>query len=224
MRSSTLNQVDDRTTKARIRDAAIECFAAEGVSATSIRTIATTAGVSPGLVMHHFGSKDALRVACDEHVATLIREQKGGAMAQGASLDPLAALRSVVDGPPILRYLARTLVDGSPHVADLVDELVSDAIAYTETAVEAGLLKPSEQPRERATLLTLWLLGGVVLHEHMERLLGVDITADFSQDPKSAAAYIAPALDLFGGLITDTAKQMMTEAFVNAQEETEEPA
>ena len=61
MRSS-----DDLTTSARIRDAAIAQFGAHGFN-TGVRAIATAAGVSPGLVIHHFGSKDGLRKACDEY-------------------------------------------------------------------------------------------------------------------------------------------------------------
>ncbi|HSR46067.1 MAG TPA: TetR family transcriptional regulator [Acidimicrobiia bacterium] len=220
MRSS----IDDRTAKARIRDAAMECFAADGIDSTSLRTIAAAAGVSAGLVIHHFGSKDALRIACDEHVAARIREQKASAMAQGAGVDPLAALRSAAGGPPLLRYLARTIVDGSSHVDDLVDELVNDAVGYMETGVAAGLLTPSDIPRRRAALLTLWSLGGVVLHKHMERLLGVDITADFSRDPESAAAYVLPALDVLGGVVTDVTKNLWTEAFADASDDAKETA
>ena len=40
--------------------------------------IAQDAGVSPGLVLHHFGTKDALRAACDEHVLRQIREDAEG--------------------------------------------------------------------------------------------------------------------------------------------------
>lgn len=42
----------------RIRDAALKCFAAHGTAATSLRFIADTAGVSIGLVQHHFGTKE----------------------------------------------------------------------------------------------------------------------------------------------------------------------
>ncbi|NNC92496.1 MAG: TetR family transcriptional regulator [Acidimicrobiia bacterium] len=222
MRSAADLPTDDRTTKARIRDAAIECFAAEGIAATSIRAIAASAGVSAGLVMHHFGSKDELRVACDEYVAAFIRETKTSAMSMGAGIDPLAALRSALGGPPLLRYLARTLVDGSPHVAELVDEFVDDAVGYMEVGVETGLIQPSEMPRQRAALLTIWSLGGIVLYEHMERLLGVDITSDFSQDPQTAATYVAAALDVFGGLFTDTTKELWGQAFADSNEETKE--
>lgn len=218
-----MRSIDDRTTIARIRDAAITEFAANGVDGTSIRTIAATAGVSPALVIHHFGSKDDLRVACDEYVAGIIREVKGGVMASGSALDISAAFRAVGD-IRAAEYLARTLVDGSPHVAELVDEIVDDAIKYVATGVETGMIRPSAHERERAAILTIWALGALVLHEHLERLIGVDITADFSLDPKAASAYMAPVLEIYGqGVITDKTVQLMSEAFVPTDEE-KEPA
>lgn len=58
---------EDLTARARIRDAALRLFADHGVEGTTIRDIATDAGVSVGLVRHHFGSKDDLRTACDAY-------------------------------------------------------------------------------------------------------------------------------------------------------------
>lgn len=211
---------DDRTTVARIRDAAITEFAANGVDGTSIRTIAATAGVSPGLVIHHFGSKDNLRVACDEYVAGMIRDVKGAAMASGGGFDVTAAFRSVGE-IPAAKYLARTLIDGSPHVAELVDEIVNDAVAYVATGVDSGMIKPSDHERERAAILTIWGLGALVLHEHLERLIGVDITADFSENPKAVSAYMAPILEIYSeGFLTEKTIQLMSEAFVDASTKT----
>ncbi|MFA9444130.1 TetR/AcrR family transcriptional regulator [Egicoccus sp. AB-alg6-2] len=185
----------DRTARARVRDAAIACFADQGVAATSVRTIAAAAGVSPALVIHHFGSKDDLRIACDQHVASLVREQKSAAMAQGPGMDPLAALRTYGDGPPLLAYLARTLVDGSPHVAELVDDLIADAVDYMQQGVEAGVLTPTDDPHGRAAVLTLWSLGALVLHEHVARALGADLLGG---DPMDALPYFRPGLDVMG--------------------------
>ncbi|HJE59178.1 MAG TPA: TetR/AcrR family transcriptional regulator, partial [Nocardiopsis listeri] len=53
-------QRDDLTARARIRDAALTRFGQEGFG-VSVRAIAEEAGVSPGLVIHHFGSKEKLR-------------------------------------------------------------------------------------------------------------------------------------------------------------------
>lgn len=189
---------DDRTAKARIRDAAIECFAKHGIADTTVRKIAEIAKVSPGLVMHHFGSMDGLRAACDDYIATVIREQKSGALSAGPSIDVLAALRESDTGY-LGQYLARILVDDSPAVAHLVDDLVADAEEYIQQGVEAGIILPSENPGGRAALLLLWQLGALVLHRHMDRLLGIDLTDPDATTKPSLVNYIAPVYEVLGG-------------------------
>ncbi|MGI8874852.1 MAG: TetR/AcrR family transcriptional regulator [Egibacteraceae bacterium] len=213
---------DDRTARARIRDAAIARFADDGVAGTSVRAIAGQAGVSPALIIHHFGSKDALRTACDEHVAATIRERKQAAMAAGPGLDPVAALRCGQEGPPLLRYLARTLVDATPQVAALVDEMVADAAAYMAEGVGTGVLRPTEHPYGRAAVVTVWTLGALVLHEHVHRLLGANLTGSPDQ-VAAATAYFGPALEVLSdGLITEAAAARMRAAFAAARADPEE--
>ena len=166
---------DDRTTKARIRDAAIGCFAESGLAETTVRKVAVAAGVSPGSVIHHFDSMEGLRAACDEYVAATIRNYKRSAMSSGPSIDVLAALRDTSMGP-MVGYLAAVLADDSPAVAKLVDDLVDDAEGYLQEGVAAGMLRPSADPRGRAIVLTMWNLGALVLHHHLERLIGLDLT------------------------------------------------
>jgi ABC-type multidrug transport system fused ATPase/permease subunit len=48
---------DDRTAWAVIRDEALRLFAGRGPDAVAVRQVAAAAGVSPGLVIHNFGSK-----------------------------------------------------------------------------------------------------------------------------------------------------------------------
>ena len=138
----------------------------------------------------------------------------------GGAFDVTAAFRTVGE-LPAAKYLARTLVDGSPHVAELVDEIVTDAMKYVATGVETGMVKPSNHEWERAAILTIWSLGSLVLHEHLERLVGVDITADFSENPKAVSAYMAPILEIYGqGVFTDNTVQLMRAAFVDAPPKT----
>lgn len=215
MRSEPAPPEDDRTTVARIRDAAIGCIADLGVDGASVRAIATAAEVSPALVIHHFGSKDRLRQACDHHVASLVRDAKEKAAAEGASLDPLAQLQAYDEGLPLLRYLARTLVDGSPHVAALVDEMVADAVAYTEQGVDSGLMRPADDPRGRAAVLTIWSLGAVVLHEHVHRVLGADLTGSAAD----MAAYAVPAAEILGrGVLAPGVYERIRDSFPSEQE------
>lgn len=218
---------DDRTAKARIRDAAIGCFAKHGVAGTTARKVADSAGMSPGSVIHHFGSMAGLRAACDEHVAAVVRQQKQEAMSSGTGIDVLAALRESNFGS-LAGYLAEVLVEDSPAVAKLVDDLVADAEVYMQQGVEQGLVRPTPNPRGRAVVVAIWSLGALVLHRHLERILGVDVTdPDVGANP-AIAAYVGPAYEIFGdGILTEEYAAHLQEAFtadVGAEESTESPA
>lgn len=47
-------------------------FAERGAAEVTIRDIAAGAGVSPSLVIHHYGSKEGLRAAVDERATALV--------------------------------------------------------------------------------------------------------------------------------------------------------
>jgi AcrR family transcriptional regulator len=204
---------DDRTAKARIRDAAIACIAEHGIGDTTARRVADAAGVSPGLVIHYFGSMEGLRSACDEYVAASIRRIKREALAAGPSIDVLSTLRSFREWP-MMGYLARVLADDSPAVAALVDELVEDAEGYIQLGVESGMMKPTEDPRGRAVIISMWQLGMLVLHHHLERLLGVDLTdLDLGSSPH-LAGFVGSVYEIYGhGVLTDAFATHVREAF-----------
>jgi AcrR family transcriptional regulator len=50
----------------RLLDAALKRFAADGIAATTLRTIAVEAGVNPALVHYYFGDKERLQTAVVE--------------------------------------------------------------------------------------------------------------------------------------------------------------
>jgi len=205
-------RVDDRSTKARIRDAAIECLARYGVHDMTARRVAETAGVSPALVIHHFGSMEGLRSACDEYVIAAIKRRKKDAAAAGLGLDLLGALRDE-SVPSLLGYLAAVLVEESPAVERLVDQLAADVEEYSADFVEAGVLSPSRYPRERAALLLIWSLGSLVLRKHLKRLVGVDLeAADMAATP-GFARYALATYEIYGnGILTREAMERLTTA------------
>lgn len=221
MRSTTPGRAplaDDRTTRARIRDAAIARFARDGIAATSVRAVASDAGVAPSHVVHYFRSKAGLRAACDEHVASLLRALQEEAVDAGLQLDPLATARRSMSGSPVLAYLARTLVEPSAESDALVDQVVEDSVRYMAGLEAAGLIRPSENSRMRAVLLTFWSLGSLALHPQLERLTGVDMT-DPDGDPAALAAYAGATLELFGpGLLTPAMAQRLHEMFAAPQD------
>lgn len=206
-------QVEDGlTAKARIRNAAIDCFARHGSDCT-VRMVAGAAGVSPGLVIHHFRSMEGLRAACDRHVIDAVRAMKSKAMAAGpAGLDLAAALRDEGVGQGA-RYLARMLAEETPAAAQLVDGLIADAERYMEEGVRTGILRPTECPRERAIVMGLWSMSVLVMHHHLTRLLGVDFTDPAVGADPVIANYLRPAYDILGdGLFTEAAAESLRAA------------
>lgn len=170
----------DRTAVARIRDAALVEFAENGVARTTLKSVAAAAGVSAQLVVHHFGSKEGLATACDEYVLRMFREHNTSLLSSGGSFAPVQSLDAPWLGSA-MGYLSARLADDSPAVAQLVDEAVDDAMAYLDKGVKSGLVKSSDQPRERAVVGLLWNLGALVLHRHAKRLIGVDLMASDAQ-------------------------------------------
>lgn len=171
----------DLTARARIRDAALHRFASEGIAEAKLKDIAAEAGVSIPLITHHFGTKDGLRLACDEYLADVILQQK----TEGLSAEPkdaITQLRETFSGGPLMAYFARTLADGSPHTAALIDRLVEDALAYSRLGVEQGVVNDHPRLEEFIKLLTLWQLGLFTMSPHVRRHLGLDMLDDASTD------------------------------------------
>jgi AcrR family transcriptional regulator len=81
----------------RLLDAAVSAFAAEGVAATSLRSIALSAGVTPALVNYYFGSKELLLDAfIAERVTPAVQVLRSSLLEAGD--DPRALLAAFVRG------------------------------------------------------------------------------------------------------------------------------
>jgi TetR/AcrR family transcriptional regulator, regulator of cefoperazone and chloramphenicol sensitivity len=175
-----VRSTDDLTTAARIRDAAIELFGRDGFAATSVRAVATAAGVSPALVLHHFGSKDELRAACDAHlVAAMIgrRDELGDQATSAAAMQ--SWLADVEQFRPQLDYMARMLTDGSPGADHLFDLLVAGTAQMISEQVAAGVMRATLDPEVTAVYLTAYGIVPVILGRQIGRMLGGDgLSAD----------------------------------------------
>ncbi|GAA4965322.1 AcrR family transcriptional regulator [Nonomuraea thailandensis] len=166
--------LDDLTARARIRDAALAQFAEHGVRAARLQDIARAAGVSVGLVQHHYGTKDGLRDACDSHVLEqLVQRVKD----EAARPDPggLAALYE--GGELMVRYLARALADGSPAA----EVFFAGAVRVTEEFLTSTwpdrFPAGSAKARDAAAVMSAMHAGAIVLHPYLSRRMGVDVLA-----------------------------------------------
>ena len=166
---------DELSTVERIRDAALKNFAAQGIPTTSLRTVAAAAGVSLGLVQHHFVTKAGLVKAVDDYVLQMIIS----AIAQPIPDPPADSVTEigsritsiVADQPDIADYLGRALVGGSPLGEKIFDTLAELGRARWEQRVERGETRP-DVDLTWATINSLVLaLGVFTLRAHVERHL-----------------------------------------------------
>ncbi|EUA77327.1 bacterial regulatory s, tetR family protein [Mycobacteroides abscessus] len=113
---------DDLTARARIRDAALREFGDKGYDGATIRGIAARAGVSSGLLRHHFGSKQELRDACDEYLVKTMRDINEQVQANVERGDVHYVSARIPVGQ-YQAYITRALVEGS--AGQLFDEMVA---------------------------------------------------------------------------------------------------
>ncbi|ONI85359.1 hypothetical protein ALI144C_13805 [Actinosynnema sp. ALI-1.44] len=181
---------DDSSARTRIRDAALERFGRDGVNRVTIRAIAADAGVSPALVVHHFGSKEALRRECDAYVVATMRGDgidNTDELSDAAAGNARGLSRMLDAAAPVRRYLARAFLDGSPEAAALFDEIVDLTAAWLADGEREGRVRRTEQPRTRAVVYVTHLLAPLAFDEHVARVLGVedlhdiDVTLRFSR-------------------------------------------
>jgi AcrR family transcriptional regulator len=124
----------DLTAKARIRNAAFELHAAQGEPNTTLREVALAAGVTHGLVVHHFANKEGLRRAVQQHMVDLLRQTlddvptEGSAAEIGRARDAGVA-RMYAEQPFYLDYLRRSLIDANQLDTELLDLLADFTLA-----------------------------------------------------------------------------------------------
>ncbi|MEV0978015.1 TetR family transcriptional regulator [Streptomyces sp. NPDC049915] len=181
-----------RATEARILDRARELFAERGFDRTTIRAVATAAGVDPALVMQYFGSKRELFTQAvqtlpappaDAGSDALVDRLLGtlGLKLGGLPGGALAMMRSMLTDPAAAEY-------------------VRDALGRQVAGI-GGALPEAEDAELRAALVVTALLGITIGHQ----LLGLPPLSDAPADRVAALlrpavrALVEPRADATGG-------------------------
>jgi AcrR family transcriptional regulator len=171
----------DLTARARIREAAIALFAEKGMAATTIRDIAQAAGVSSGLLRHHFGSKEGLRDACDEYALNQIT-------ALGIQFTETNMLGRIT--PEIMRlqqYAIRSVMDGSPSALAMFDK----ALAYGEHWLERSDLEVAD-PQAYLAVISVMKMSMFVMRDLLSHALGESV-----DEPAGWARVISASIEIF---------------------------
>jgi len=173
----------DLTARATIRNAALGLFADRGPDAVTVREIATQAGVSPALVIHHFGSKDGLRTEVDAFAAqafdaifeAMPTEELAEMLAGGATGSLAEAFaRGFPPGSPLPAYLRRLLLTNNPVGAALVGRWYAATRRVLDVMVEMGVARPSEDPDIRAAFFLVNDLALILLRNPIAVAIGAD--------------------------------------------------
>ncbi|MFG1703277.1 TetR family transcriptional regulator [Nonomuraea sp. M3C6] len=188
----------DLTAQAKIRNAAIAHFARDGFQKTNLRAVAATAGVSAGLVIHHFGSKDKLRSVCDDHVLGILVRR-----AHEAGMQSL--LREFMADPEEYRlhvqYMVRAIDEDTPAAATFVDTMVAESEEILRAGIADGSIRPSSDVRALAVLTVLTSLATLTMAPPLARALGQDRFG-----PEVLRRIALPTLELYThGLYADDA-------------------
>ncbi len=180
---SSVADDEDLTARAGIRNAALRLFAERGHDAVTVREIATAAGVSPALVVHHFGSKEGLREAVDRHAAqafdAIIDGLEGADLAEllttgGSGSIAEAFVRGFPPGSPLPAYLRRLLLTNDPAGAALFGRWYAATRRLLDTMGAVGVARTGEDPAVRAAFLLVNDLALILLRNQIATSIGVD--------------------------------------------------
>jgi TetR/AcrR family transcriptional regulator, regulator of cefoperazone and chloramphenicol sensitivity len=172
----------DLTTKARVRAAALALVGEQGLDATTIRQVAARAGVSVGLVQHHYKTKADL---ADDVRAWVLGRLVAAAEAVGAAhLDTarpeLAGFDDLMtDNPNLAAYIRRILIEATPNAKRWFTEAVDQTTKQLREHRPDGLAEDPDELRTVAAMLLVVTFGPVILGSALTDLL--DCTADEAQ-------------------------------------------
>ncbi|BBZ79050.1 putative transcriptional regulator, TetR family protein [Mycolicibacterium anyangense] len=159
----------------RIVVAALDVFGEHGTAKSTLQMVAKAAGVSVGLVQHHFGSKDRLIDAVNTYALGVIRAEMSRPLTASPGQSVLEMGRRVSfllsQQLTAVDYLARLLVEGAPAGAAFFDSTAQIGLArWRRLAEEGGTVEDLDLEWAALNPLVL-VMGAVIMRRHIDRHL-----------------------------------------------------
>ena len=178
--------VDITKGRDRLIKVTMALFAERGFDGVTVRDIATAAGVSVGLINHHFGSKEGLRDAVDRYFIgqfeeVLTAEPTAGGRsvsAQEIGLDDLADWveqwigRHIDDWDASKAYMRRALLEGNDWGASLFERFYNVVRTSVDRMDALGNLRPDVDRLWLPFLIMYLEVGTLLLEPYVNRILG----------------------------------------------------
>jgi AcrR family transcriptional regulator len=192
MNNSAMSE-EDVSTRDQILRAAIQQFAEHGFRGASIRGIASAAGFSPGLVQHHFGTKENLQQACDQWVMNLLKDTQFQMLQRGAPPVDDSMVDRMNELQPVIDYMLMSLTSGSAIAAGWFREITE----YTHDALTSGRIGPALDPETQdtwaiAATQTAMALGITAFYRNIQQSIGEFDDSEMLLRLARARMFLAP--------------------------------
>ncbi|MEM8620523.1 MAG: TetR/AcrR family transcriptional regulator [Actinomycetota bacterium] len=145
---------DGRSTRNQILDAALECFAHQGYSGTSLNDISAEVGIRRQSLLHHFGSKEALYGEVFEGLLSDWLARVTEAVESTATGWPKveqvlrAGFALFADNPSYVTLMRREAIDGGSHLgidlAGVLRPMFDQAADYLRREMAAGTYRTQD--------------------------------------------------------------------------------
>ena len=177
----------------RLIEVAVSVLAREGLAASSLRMIAVEAGVSPALLVHHFGSRQNL---VEEAVSSMLGEwleTKDELMSLDLS-DALAQWPAIAeDGDLKLQFFKQVMLAGGQTASHLYERLVIEAKDRLKRFIVQGAMRELPDLDAAAVLFATYALAPLLMSNQIKKVLG----GGFS-DPEVSERLALAGAALFG--------------------------
>jgi AcrR family transcriptional regulator len=186
--------------RARLLQVAMRQFAAQGFDSVTVRAIAAEAGVTAGLIKHHFGSKEGLRDAVDALFLQRTTAALERATEARQNLDEAAfgdyerawLVRYANEWPDFVAYLRRAIMENSPWGQSLFRRYY-DPIRHNFDRLDADGRIGADVDRLWLPMLYAFLvLGPLILDPHIQSIMGKS-----SYEPEMWARFARASQSLF---------------------------
>lgn len=165
---------DDLKKLERIRQAALKSFATKVAAGTSLRSVAADAGVSLGLVQHHFETKAGLVKAVDDYVMSVVIAVVAQPVAVPHAKDSIADMGSrvttlLLEHPDVVDYFGRALIEGSQLGNTVWDTLSAFGTARWTARKENGEARDDIDVTWASLNSLVLAVGTLIVRGHIER-------------------------------------------------------
>ena len=159
-------------TRAQLIEVATIAFARDGIASTSLRAIAKEAGVSPALVVHHFGSREKLIEDCIIKALGLWVSEKQEFVDVSLSTALAKWQGAIAEHGAKLQFFRQVLIAGGEPANILFSRMVKESEMMIQAQIDKGQMRKAENIPDLALLMTLHGLAPLIMQDQVNNHLG----------------------------------------------------